>query len=772
MNATSAFPKRNSLSRRGSIMLLVLALLAVLTLIATTLIFVSRLETLAAHNAAKRVQDRMAAHTGVTPAVQVIAPALGKPVATTQDWARTESKSSYTQKARAGQAQYHPDATNKNTAQNAPPLPATPWLAVRDMSGLVNLNTVLDYPDKPAGSAATTEDAPIVGALPAAALESLVAAICLEKGIEANARAITQNILKARYGPDGEPDPEETDQPEPTDLSAKPRPKDDTPYLYVEDLRNIPGVTEPLYQALAPHLTPHSEAYDVWYDESNRIFGRLPVNEASLGQIHEALLVLYPRIDTDLLLQFAHNIVDSRDEDSIPTTAQGANTVLPLLGLEMTPLISEVCPDVITFESDGDNGEYIELFNPLSVSVDMRGWRLDYGNGRLVLNEVIGAGQVLVITDNINNENKPEARTQTPGMGTFFAVFGALPVGGRMKILEIPELNIPNEAGVIRLYDAQDNLIDYLTYKDATFRGNHFGWRRTTRMDRVGRRGPATPFQVNLENPATRYDQRAWEYHLTLRDKPFESGVELLFVPLPSALRAHLDDRASGRLQTDAHLFPDHLPSKVGCIDIRLVDAFTIAPFEKADKVPAAEILLEGADAVPVEAVLRRHLETDFAPRGRQFQTASPAEQPRAVSGRINLNTAPERVLGCVPGLGPAQVSAIVRHRQEFQERLTELANAPEPQSVGPWDSAPFQSLSDFASNRLVWLGTADPFDRLQALSILGELVVFNSNTFQVHSSNVSGEIANGAPVSQVACRATLSVTPAGVRILDWRSAP
>jgi len=50
------------------------------------------------------------------------------------------------------------------------------------------------------------------------------------------------------------------------------------------------------------------------------------------------------------------------------------------------------------------------------------------------------------------------------------------------------------------------------------------------------------------------------------------------------------------------------------------------------------------------------------------------ATDAQYIEGRVNVNTAPEAVLACIPGIGPQNASALVAYRQSHPERLASVA--------------------------------------------------------------------------------------------------
>lgn len=813
---------------RGSVLLLVLSMLAILTLIATSLVYLSRLETQASSNAAKRVQDRMAAYTGVTPAVKAIAPVMGQPVSYTQTWANTSRKSDFFEKRVVSTRE---GVTDEALKQNSPPLPSSPWLKIDDCSARININAVKPYPDMFPGAKAR-EEWLSDGELPPEVLENLIARALREKGIEASASSITRTLIQARYGPDGVPGSPENifapeEEPEKNAMSVarktrfgqapsadlipdesagvstaeldttareeesasdkdrfkadfRQRPNgDDTPYIYVEDIRGVPGISQEVYEAIAPYLTTFSISYDIWYDDSRRAFARIPLNQADRHELHGALTALYPDQDTNLLMQFALNIIDRRDEDNIPSAHVMEDQVLPMLGYEATPIISEVCPDVITFEEDGDNGEYIEIFNPLNENVNLRGWQIDWGYGRYTINEILPPQGILILTDDIDDKNDPTPEDNLSGMGSFVKIFQMMPATPQFLLVEQVGMDIPNDAGVIRLYDDSNNLIDYLVYTKAQFQGNHFGYHKENFFSHTGSRKGASPFAVKMDKPETEYDLACWQIMQSLRNTPFESPVDVLFVPVPPAFRAqqklNLQQasrqgtiRNSADLRTEAQWFPDYAITENLCPDLRMIDMFAVDPFIDKDK----NFVKSTYRPAALKSFSKEYFQPMFAKDSdtmtEQLASLNEEDLPPTSIGKINLNTAPVAVIASMPGFEMQHIQGLIRYRNAFQDRLLEGSNSGDTLVLNPMDSAPFRSLSDFASNSAVW-GNSSPINRLTALRRLSPIVTFNSTTFSVSSSNAASEKLNGVPISHAACKSVFNISASGIDVLDWR---
>ena len=138
---------------------------------------------------------------------------------------------------------------------------------------------------------------------------------------------------------------------------------DDRPFLTLAELKLLPSVDEEIYKAISPYMTVLS-ACDPVYSNDGKAMEQVNINTADAREIYDALRVNYPDRPQAFLKQFAVNIVDARDYDSIPTSLPGESSDRPVLGLEKTPFINEVWPDSITDNDEGDDGQYIELYNP------------------------------------------------------------------------------------------------------------------------------------------------------------------------------------------------------------------------------------------------------------------------------------------------------------------------------------------------------------------------------------------------------------------------
>jgi hypothetical protein len=774
VNSSCCFPRR-----RGSILLLVLVLLALLVLMVTTLIYAARLETLAARSAVQSVQNRMEPASVVPNAVDLLRGQLGQPTAFNQVWAlapRPPAISGSTGIAPASGARETSGTLAIAWSQISPTGTRWPgWLEIEDQSALLNVNTVAPYPRDP-GHAEPLEP----GILPAQVLERLIAQRLAAAGYNSSGAAgITRLILSLRWGSG----PSESLESGVRSLETKNRRAGELankqtgelanrqtgeranwrtgPFVSLDAVRLLTGLPKPAFDAIAPFITTFSCSCELWQDEDGAAYELAALNTLDPEGIFQILRHVYPDAPEDLLRQFALNIVDRRDPDSLPSVWPSATGGNALLGFEPTPVISEVCPDVITFTEDGDNGEYIEICNPLPEPVDLRGWSIDWGSASHILNTTLAPGACLVLTDDIQNENDPTPEDKSPGMGSFVAIFG-LPILARNQIAEEPAMDIPDEQGLIRLFDAEGNLIDYLTYRGGTFNGLHRGFHKRNVFSHTGEPGPATPFVVRLEGFSDAYEEECWQILVAAMNKPYTSAVELLAAPV-------FLETPEKVVRLEDGVFPLFGISSGSQPDLRLVDVFTAAEGRDAgsggDLPRPWSSLGKPGEKSEDRAVSPRFLHPQSAIRNPQSAIRPPGT---VAFGKINLNTAPSEVLQVLPGLDPETVGLIAAYRARAQSPA--LVPSASGAGIPTWRRGmiPFRSLSDFANNPAVWSKRND-VQRLHALFALAPHATFNSTSFRAKSSGAGSSESGGISPTGLGSQAFINLSEAGVDVLDWR---
>lgn len=494
---------------------------------------------------------------------------------------------------------------------------------------------------------------------------------------------------------------------EPAEYLADPRlvPRgDDRPFIRLTELKTLPSMTPEVFEVLAPHLTTFSVSYAAWAlpaqsgDGPEQGFPQLDPNSALPADIYEALKLRFPSAPPELLGQFVANLVDRRDLDDIPTqiTLDGAK----YLGVEITPYINEVCPDTASFDEDGDDGQFIELINPFTESISIDGWSLQGVAGQVHLTGSIPAGGFLVVTDDYDDSNDPTPDS-SQGMGSFYDVFNRVATGSLNRLLEFPGLDIPNEAGEIRLVTNEGKVVDIFSYQDGKWNGATESFQRIDPRVRAAVRTEATPLQQNV---STAIDREALDLMVRWQNQPFASALDVMLVSTAFAESSQLasaDDSRPWSMPVLESAASDNL-------DVRLVDCFRVGAVIPQSRSLSDE-MTPGSDS-------------DFTAR-RRGRSVREIQTPACdvVFGAINLNTASAGVLAALPGMDGELVARVVASR--LSERR--------PQRLSPHDelywinlipgvSRRYATLSDFLRDEMVWQGrplydrldTAYPFFR------------------------------------------------------------
>ncbi len=169
---------------------------------------------------------------------------------------------------------------------------------------------------------------------------------------------------------------------EPDEFSGARPCGDDIPFISLEDLKEVAGIGPTILEKVKNLITIFS--YDKNRDrEGNQ---RINLNTASLKEIIEGLKRSGFNNEAQIY-QVALNILDYRDQDSIPSslTGPGGNQ---FFGLEKTPYLNEIetAPDLeekwqgTLFVFWWSKGEFVELFNPYEVPLSVSRWRVGIGN--------------------------------------------------------------------------------------------------------------------------------------------------------------------------------------------------------------------------------------------------------------------------------------------------------------------------------------------------------------------------------------------------------
>ena len=729
--------------RRGSTILLVLGLLSVLILLSATLAFTTRVEVTSARNFARNVQNRTATITGVSASSTALAKSLPK--------------------GPLGPAHLTASPALKSSTEDA-----VVAVSYQDASARLNLNTATE-----------------------AQLEALIRRVAQSESLDGiNARSIAQAIVAARFGADGRPGSSADDDhssatnltaswkrsgvdtdndlksaPASTDAStlctaSKESPAvvnyllkatndpaeyvvdvrlpafgDDKRFESVEDLRLVGGVTGPLVEALRPFVTCFSISQERWQSTDGEWEPVLDLNRASANDIADALIRLYgDDKDPDLLRQFAANIVDSRDPDSDPTVLTGEDGV-EIIGFERTPLVSEVYPNSLTVDSDGDNGQFVEIYNPWRESISLAGWSIMIGGVAHPLQGTLAPRGYLIVTDDYDNEADPDADRELDRQGSFYDIFGRVANGTTNRVLELSSFNIPHTAGKHSVaLQSGARTADVFGYVVPTDLSETTSFQRRNVLVREAFIGAASPF--SLAKPDAEGAAMAERLRQLPLNRPYVNVLELFdtFAGFPGSAQSRWGFPAivSPR-STDPEALA--LAAEDTLLDARVIDLFTIEINERRDR---EEIVADRKDrdgdgriGRAPDAWKGEPVEEDGA-AGRTLAWVRWAESPLGLRhGRVNINTAPLEVLAAM-GMSEDQLRVINARRGEGT--LTAAAAA-DPQRGVLWRSA-----SDLLVDDALWTTARDRCDRLEAFRGIYDSLTVGSLAFLVEGQGLDSE--------------------------------
>lgn len=807
------FTRLSRRADRGSTFLIVLSVLTLLVLLAATFTYTSRLEVRAAGNFAQAVQARFAALGGLPAAATVVLDRPGLAVALNQRWAdpKTASIPNPQQGAQALSAASRPVDSAEAAAVRLQWTHALQSVVkVQDEGGKIALNALarterargeeaigaeqLDAQDLKSVLQRVAEHYELDEMNPEALSNSILAYLnrqprndgATSRTVEARSTPIRltsagnfsrgpRSTLRPAGGMEAPEIEDETEVETPGVnafgiLAEDPRfqPTEETQsgdgvrLLFIEELAKLDGMPESREQAqkaiasLSTVLTPYSQSR-LAYEASGRLHDALDPNTAQPEQIYDALKSIYPDGDEKRLKQWAVNLIDWRDEDRTPTAYPTSDTEEPIIGWERTPYINEVWPDSLTSETDGDDGEYFEIYNPYEFEIDVNGWTAGVnGFGAAVpLSGVIPPKGFLVVTDDRDNSGDPMPETSSEiGAGSFYDIFGRLGDGAGRRLLQEPMLNLPNESGTLVMRDDKGNLIDSFHYTGMARNGVRHSAQRSDPRIRAWQVRPCTPMSPNTGEEANGKDFAA----AIDRDRPVKSVAELFRIP------AYLPDTMDQAAPNGVH--PRLRESSVA-LDARLVDIFAIG----GERQPQIESARKDNPARTEEAGARPDVDETASADPLRIDEQKTSETVRVAAGRININTAPRPVLLALPGMNEALVDSILSWREG--KRTTSSASETDEEEVEPVvrqsSKPPFASISDFMTNDAVWGGMTDE-ERLSAYRFFANLITVNSQVFQVDSQNRLPQATTDQKPSESRNRVYMIVDAKGrPSALSWR---
>jgi DNA uptake protein ComE-like DNA-binding protein len=560
---------------------------------------------------------------------------------------------------------------------------------------------------------------------------------------------------------------------EPDEFVADPRlpPNgDDRPFRQVEDLLGVSGMTTEMFQALHPYLTVFS-ASERRIGPQRDAPAQLDLNAATPEEIYRQLSAAFPDVPAETLAQFTANIVDYRDGDSAPTLVQLDGVADVILGAEVTPCITEVWSDSVTDQADGDNGEFIEIYNPYDKPISLAGWSLEiagsasgltssqadslrhvgqvgnlsfsqadsqrYGRGaRVSLRGTLVAGGFLIVTDNYNGRNNPKASDEFAGYGSFYRIFGVVPNTRNHLMIEIPTLDVPDSAGRVELRDASGCLVDFFQYGGGVAGGVRRSFQRSDPRVRVSHVARCTPYALP---PATGADGVSVLRNLlaasTIKNAPFQSALELFSIGSPFTGQG--PSQATVAWQT-----PTIGLGRAGALDERLADLFTVWTDRSPQRVMSETAL---ADAASTLALSDAALEV-------------PGPSALTEHGKINLNSASRAVLRALPGLTDQQIEYLLSRR----------LNAPATDSTGC--PVTFRRLSELLADDAFWAAAPTSARLAQVSRWLGS-ITFTSRAYSLVSENLTEPATGPRLASRAKVEAVVSTDGGRNQVVAWRYA-
>jgi hypothetical protein len=778
--------------RRGSTILIVLGLLSILILLATTLAFTSRIEVASSRNFARSVQNRSAAVTGVQEAAFRLVQTLPQDAVGLYDLGEQPVLAPAARRVGLPAPNVVASATNVTVPREIVRPGQTPKVLVGTPSTIADVR----FADAAARINLNTADRPT--------LERLFNYVLPLSGItDRDPSILALAIFNFRLGPNRVPgNPGDDDKSTELNLAATwrrqagltpggipriqrsplaiPRgsimatggtPVCSTAGLDISDLVDqlLNGVDESteyiadirlpafgddrrlssaddlvlvnpflftpeVINALRPHVTGFSISQQAFRTRNNRIRAVLDLNRASVEEIIDALDDIYGgRRDPDLLIQVALNIVDSRDADRIPTVRRNTAGDGWVIGFERTPVITEIYPNAVTPEDRGDDGQYVEIYNPWSGPIDLTGWRLTVGSTDYLLQGILAPQGYLIVTDDYDNANDPNASLDAPGTGSLYDIFGVVANGVTRRVLEIASFNLPHNEGrrtTVRLGDPDGNLIDVFEYEIPFGHSFLNSFQRYNPLVRDPVLLAATPFALPPADPNS--NLVAVKLSNLPLDRPFVNVLELfdMFVGFPGDSTSRWAFPKLTLPSADPPPADEQIANYL-LMDARLVDIFTI---EMQERRPPADIksdhLTANADGFISRAPNAWNGEFNKAINDEDtLYWVRWGEAPIGLRhGRINLNTAGVAVLSAV-GFTDLQASHIVT-RQLDGIQAGQLGAA-------RLETLAYRKLSEFLVDEELWGPITDGCDHLARVRPLFDQVAVGSQAFLVEGQSL-----------------------------------
>ncbi|HMZ51246.1 MAG TPA: type II secretion system protein GspK [Candidatus Sumerlaeota bacterium] len=799
--------------RRGSTLLIVIALLSLLVLMAATIAYTSKLEVLTTRNFGKAVQNQTSALTGVPFAAFAAKAKLPAGAVGTLDF-------TFDGKPLAGSKVNIDDEAGVKferavgAASQASAEEKTKWIIKRKSPGVGTTTGSVDIADAASRVNLNTADAQ--------QLATIISLAAAKGNVSAgNAPALAERIVAYRLGPDGAPGvagkddnnseaesldggvdggkavrtnvldespdatarlsstcegnaterinfikalKQGTDEPDEYISDIRyPAFGDDRRFQSVADLARVGGISDRLILALAPYVTTFSVSQEQRPAEAEENRTLLDLNRATAQEIYDALALEYSGEKDDILLrQFAVNVVDARDEDRRPTMmpdgAQG-----DVLGLERTPFITEIYADSRTDDRRGDDGQFVELFNPWKESFALTGWTVRVGKRDYPLTGTLGPQNYLIITDDYKNDKDPAADEDLEGEGSFYDVFRIVSNNSSKRVLELVEFDLPHTPGsyTVELRDDTGAVVDRFVYAPAAGASTLNSFQRYNPLIRESAFARATPFSrpADPAQPTISDADLVDKLRNAPQDLPFTSVLQLFDV---FAGYAQADGTRGERMAfpvVASSISQDtkrrDLAGSSSLMDARMIDLFTI---ETSKRMTPKEVVkeyrknsterLKSAYEVPSEDEETGDRKPGTGDEGKLISTKGRDAEAAAWArfsmptvglrqGLINVNTAGEAVLQSA-GFTASQAASIVKRRREVErDALLQKSSA----------RVLYNRLSDVLVDENLWGSGEDTCQSLRDFTPVFDRLTVTSRAFLLEGhaleSSESGALQN-----------------------------
>jgi len=511
--------------------------------------------------------------------------------------------------------------------------------------------------------------------------------------------------------------------------------------ITTEEIRDLHSVLTVFNASIREHVV------------DGRVYQMTDINRASPEEIYRALTMLYGEGDKNeiLLRQFAVNLVDARDTDSIPTQYPDSAFGVDIFGVERTPLITEIYADSRTPIEYGDDGQFIELYNPWSEPIRIAGWHLRGAGLNVMLSGSIPPQGYLIITDDLDGTVLSD-QDDLDGTGSFYDIFGLLPDGLRRQVKVVPSLSLIDVGSqlTVELENEDGDVVDVFRWssEDAD-EDSLYSYQRRNPVIREAIRASATPFNKlrtgNIDSEALERLAQGPQ------NGPFVSVADILTVFTGFADPT----RKVSQLDTFPVIgTPDSEDEKVAelagdrnRLDARLMNVFDVymsdpepstSQKNAANKSRRSDIDEEGVPILStrIEQLERAQLlriepkniepaktlsnQRDFI---KYLTNEGSGQQPATQFGRLNLNTAGPLALQSIPGFNPTLANKIVQRREELisSVRRGQLS-----------DAILFHEYSDILDDPDIMASANTDAEKIKVMRDILPFISLNSQTFRI----------------------------------------